>query len=257
MLLIAVPSAALAERPEDRVWIRGGAFRATIDTFLQVDNPALGLDGTRIDFERDLGFDRGTWLPKVDAGVRLGRAFRIEGDYFNLDRVGGATLDEEIRIDDTLFPIDADLAAAFRTAIWRIALGWSPHLGENGEFGVALGVHLTDASYDFVADLDGVILSESRSETVPLPNVSLYGSHSFSETVNLNARIDFFALKVGDYRGQLVDVQATIGARLHRHIGAGLGYRYVDYNLRIRKEDLRAEADYAFHGPFAFLELAF
>lgn len=256
-LLLGLPGAALAERPEDHVWVKGGAFRANIDTFLQVDDPALEIRGTRIDFERDLDFDGTAWLPTIEAGVRLGRALRLEAEYLNLRRAGGGAINSEIRVGETVFPVDAEVAATFDTAISRIALGWSPVKTDKGEFGAALGVHLTDASYSFIADVDGAILSESESETVPLPNLSLYSNYSFSKSINLNARVDLFALKVGDYRGQLIDVQAAVAARLSRNIGAGLGYRYVDYNLRVRKDDLRAEANYAYHGPFAFLELTF
>ncbi|MCG2839705.1 hypothetical protein L6Q21_01755 [Sandaracinobacter sp. RS1-74] len=254
-MLAAAP--AHAERPEDKAWLKAGVFRASVDTSLKIDDSKLGIPGTRIDFEEDLGFRRHAWKPKVEGGVRFGKAFRVEADYFSLGRSGGAAIDAEIRIDDTVFPVDAELDASFRTDVWRIAAGWSPLHSQKGELGLSAGVHLTRARYSFSAEVAGVELSEAKSKTVPLPNVSLFGNYSIDGTWGLNGRVDLLSMKMGGYKGKLVDAQATVSARIHRHFGAGLGYRYVDYDLRVRKSDLRAEVDYRYHGPFAFAELAF
>lgn len=252
---LAVP--AHAERPEDKAWLKAGVFWANVDTSLKVDDARLGLPGTLIDFEEDLGFRKRAWKPKIEGGIRLGKAFRVEADYFSLGRSGGAVIDEEIRIDDTVFPVQAEVDASFRTDVWRIAAGWSPLHTDKAELGLSAGVHLTRARYSFSAEAEGVELVEEKSRTVPLPNISLFGNYNIDRTWGLNGRVDLLSMKMGGYKGSLVDAQATVSARLHRNVGAGLGYRYVDYDLRIRKTDLRAEVNYRYHGPFAFVELAF
>ena len=248
---------AQAERPEDKMWLRAGVFRSNVDTSLKIDDAKLGIPGTSIDFEEDLGFRKHAWKPKIEGGVRFGKAFRVEADYFSLGRSGGAIITDEIRIDDTVFPVQADVDASFRTDVWRIAAGWSPLKSDKGELGLSAGVHLTKARYSFSADVAGARLVEEKSKTIPLPNVSLFGNYNIDKTWGLNGRVDLLSMKVGGYKGTLVDAQATVSARLHRNIGAGLGYRYVDYDVRIRKSDLRADMNYRYHGPFAFAELAF
>ena len=68
---IAAPQVAWAERPSDRAWLDVGAFAAHIDSDLRLDNETLGIEGTRIDFERDLGLDSSRLMPKASVGVRL------------------------------------------------------------------------------------------------------------------------------------------------------------------------------------------
>ncbi len=257
VLAAVLTAPAAAERPEDTIWLRGGAFFNSVDSRLKVDSPSLGIPGTEIDFEQDLDFDKRTTVPKIEGGIRLGERLRVEGDYFSLSRTGGAAINEKIQIGDTSFPVDAEMAARLKTQIWRIAVGWSPVKTERAEFGGALGVHLAHLKYSFVADVDGIILSQARSHTAPFPNVTLYGSYNLGKVINLNARIDAFALKLGAYKGSLIDAQASVAARLQRNIGVGAGYRYVDYKLRITEPDYGLRADYRYHGPFAFAELAF
>ena len=105
--------------------------------------------------------------------------------------------------------------------------------------------------------MEGAQLVEEKSRTIPLPNVSLFGNYNIDKTWGLNGRVDLLSMKMGGYKGTLVDAQATVSARVHHNIGAGLGYRYVDYDVRVRKSDLHADVNYRYHGPFAFVELAF
>ena len=254
---VAIVVPAQAERPGDKVWLKAGVFRASVDTSLKVDDAKLGIPGTSIDFEDDLGFGENAWKPKIEGGARLGKAFRIEADYFSLGRSGSAIIDEEIRIDDTVFPVNAEVDASFRTDVWRIAAGWSPLHTDKGELGLSAGVHLTRARYSFLANVAGAQLVEEKSKTIPLPNVSLFGNYNINKTFGVNGRVDLLSMKMGGYKGSLVDAQATVSARVHRNIGAGLGYRYVDYDLQVRKSDLHADVNYRYHGPFAFVEVAF
>lgn len=255
-------SPALAERPEDKVWLQGGVFRARVDTYARVDNPALGLPGTRVDFEGDLGLKQNQWAPKIAGGVRLGRAFRVEADYFSLDRSGTNTLDRLLGVDESVFPAGATVDSEFSTKIWRIAGGWSPVLNDTTEFGIALGVHLTDASFSIATTLPSpaggtIDIVERRARTVPLPNVGIYVNHSLDKTFGLHGKVDFFSLRIGDYKGRLIDAQAGVSARVARNVGLGLAYRYVDYDLEVDKPDWGGKLEYQYHGPLAFVEVAF
>lgn len=259
--IFAVSTPALAERPEDKLWLQAGVFRAKADTFARVDNQELGLPGTRIDFEQDLGLRDSEWLPKLAGGVRIGRKLRVEADYFSLDREGSTTLSALLGVDNTQFPPGAEVDTQFKTDIWRIALGWSPVLTEHGEFGVAVGVHLTDVKFSLIAEVpvagESIILSEDRQATILLPNVSVFGNYNLSRIWAIHGKVDLLSLKVGDHKGQLVDAQIGVSARVHRNIGLGLAYRYVDYDLETRRQDWGGELQYRYYGPLAFVEIGF
>lgn len=255
--LLAAPQAAWAERSSDHGWIDIGGFLANIDSNLQIDNQTLNLEGTYVDFEHHLGLDPDRLLPKASAGIRIGPRFRIEADYFSLSREGDVILTETLIIDDTVFPVNADVHTEFDTDIYRIAAGYSLVRNEKAEFGISAGAHATSAKFRIEAAALGVALEERRSKTVPLPNVGVYGNVHLFGPVSLQGRIDAFKLKVGDYKGSLLDAQVSLEAHFARHFGAGLGYRYARYRVKADKDDWHGRFAYDYYGPIAYVEVVF
>lgn len=258
ILAVAAPTAASAEVAGDKAWLDVGGFWASIDSDLRIDNQALGIEGTRIDFEGDLGLDSSRALPKITAGIRLGPRFRIEGDFFRLGRNGELVIDETLRIDDTVYPIGASVRTKFRTNIYRIGIGYSLVKSDQGEFGVSAGVHMSKGKFNIQANaLGGTLLEEGRSKSFPLPNVGLFGNVHLFGPVSLQASADAFKMKAGNYKGSLVDGHLALEARLLKNVGVGAGYRYAGYKLRADKSDWRGKLSYSYSGPMAYAELAF
>jgi len=247
---------ARAERPSDRVWIDAGGFLAKIDSNLRIDHVGLAV-GTNVDFERHLGLDHSRVLPKASAGVRLWNRFRLEADYFSLNRNARISLHETIRIDDTVFPANAEVHSEFDTDVYRVAVGYSFIRRDNAELGVSAGAHVTKASFSVEADVLGATLEEHRSKSAPLPNVGLYGSIDLFGPVALQANVDAFKMKAGNFKGTLLDGQLSVEARVHKNIGLGLGYRYAYYKVEAHKHDWRGKLTYDYYGPIAYVELAF
>lgn len=255
--LACVPGTALAEVTTDKAWLNVGGFWAHIDSDLQLDNTALGIEGTRIDFESHLGLDDSRALPKVTGGIRLGPRFRLEGDFFRLGRDGQLAIEETLRIDDTVFPIGALVETEFDTDVYRIALGYSLVRNERGEFGVSAGAHYSRGKFEITATALGLTLAERRSKSFPLPNVGVYGNLHLFGPVSLQGNLDVFKMKYGNYKGSLVDAQAALEARVITNVGLGLGYRYAGYKLEGDKSDWHGKLQYSYSGPMAYVELAF
>jgi hypothetical protein len=255
-IVAATPQVASAERPGDHAWIDVGGFLADVDSHLRIDNQNLDIEGTHVDFEHHLGLDSNRLLPKVSAGIRIGSRFRVEADYFRLSREARITLTESLTIDDTVFPVSADVHTEFDTNIYRVAVGYSLIRQDKAELGISAGVHATKAEFRIEADAVGQGLEEHRSKFVPLPNVGLYGNVDLFGPIALQGSVDAFKLKAGDYKGSLLDGQLALEARLARHFGVGLGYRYAVYRVKADKHDWRGKLTYDYSGPVAYLELA-
>lgn len=254
-MAIAAPQTAWAESPNDRAWLDVGAFAAHIDSDLRLDNETLGIEGTRVDFEKDLGLDSSRVMPKVSGGVRLWKRFRLEGDYFQLKRSGEIIITHNISIDDTVFPINADVHTDLRTDVYRVAAGYSFIRQDNAELGVSAGAHVSTATFHITALLGG--LEEHRSKSAPLPNVGLYGSMQLFGPVSLQGNVDAFKMKYGHYKGTLVDGQLALNYRFAKNFGAGLGYRYAYYKIEGNTHNWHGIFRYDYFGPTAFLEVAF
>ena len=251
----AASGAARAERASDHAWLDVGGFIAKIDSNLRIDHETLG-EGTDVDFERHLGLDDNRFLPKASAGVRIGKRFRVEADYFSLNREREIVLSESIRIEDTVFPLNAEVRTDFDTDIYRLAGGYSIIRDDKVEFGVSAGAHVTKASFRIEAQVLGVTLEEHRSKSVPLPNVGVFGNVHLFGPVSLQGNIDAFKVKAGGYKGTLIDSQIGLEARFARHFGVGLGYRHAHYKVVADKSDWHGKLTYDYFGPMAYLTLA-
>jgi len=253
-LTLAVPQVAWAETPSDRAWLNVGVFHAHINSHLRLGNESLGTEGTDVDFEKDLGLDSSRWMPRAKFGIRFLKRFRFEGEDFQLTRGRDFLIKRDLIIDDTLYPVAADVHTHFGTNIFRIAVGYSLVRKNNAEFGLAIGAHVSRAKIGIEA-LGGA-LEEHHSKSAPLPNVGLYGNAKLWGPVTLQGNVEAFKLKVGNYKGALLAGQLGLNYRIVKNVGVGLGYRYAHYKVRARTNSWDGTLWYNYSGPTAYLEFA-
>jgi hypothetical protein len=264
VVLGAATAAAAADSLDtldQRVWLRLGAFRPDIDTTARIDEAGGTALGTQFSFE-DLGLPRKKTLPTLLVGARLGSAWRAEFEYFQLRRDGRATLDETLTVDDTTYPVAAELDTRLLSDVYRLSAGWSFVRTPQIEFGAVLGLHVTR----FDLRLQGTVsapgqpvttATEQERQTVPLPTIGLYGAFAIAPGWQATARADYFSLKHADVDGRLINAQANLIYRATPNLGIGLGWRYDDYRVDSTKSAFRGRVEYRFQGPQAFLEAAY
>ena len=243
-------------------WLQVQGFRATTDSTFRLDDRDTGSRGTPLSLEDDLGLKSHEGLPSVLAGVRFGTVWRAEFEAYALKRSGTQRLDESITVDDTLFRATVDVDTAFDTTVYRGSIGYSFFRTPTAEFGASLGLHITRlrAVVTGTGSVHGQAASTrtvNGEKTVPLPTLGLYGTFALSDRWVLNTRADLLSLKLDDSKGRLVSLAANVIYRFTPHIGAGVGYRYVDYNLKRSSGAARGEFDYRYEGPQVLLDVGF
>lgn len=258
-----IATGAAAERPDNRFYARGGAFFSNIDSAVRIDSNRRAL-GTSLDIENDLGLGATKTLPFARVGWRFADAWRIELEYFSLSRTRAKALDRSITVGDTVYPVNARIESGLSTNVYRLAFGYSFVRNPGLELGASLGAHLTDFAvfFDGSGSIGGVGGSsaarrEARNQLVPLPTLGLYGVVPIDDTFAIVGRADYFTLKVGDYKGSLVDTSIGITAMLNDNFGIGADMRYVNYGLRATARDFTGRVDYNFYGPFVYATVGF
>lgn len=98
--LVSIAQAAVDEVPTnpaltDRFFIGLGAYLPTSSTTARL-NPGSGGVGASFNFERALGLEDQKGVPTFMGRIRLGERWRIEAEYFELNRRGTRTLDQQI-----------------------------------------------------------------------------------------------------------------------------------------------------------------
>ena len=260
---LAAP-AAQAQSSTPGWWFQLGAFRPSIDSTLRVDD-AGGTNGTLFDVENSLGLPRRKTLGAGLIGVRLGDRWRLEVEHFALNRsVRQFTLTENLVVDDTTFPVSAQIDSDFDSKVTRVSGGFSFVKNEAAELGFVVGAHITQ----FEVGMSGVFSAgggapatlrrETRDATVPLPTVGLFGSVALAPGLALHGRADVFSFSHRGYDGRLLNLQANVTWHFTPNLGIGAGYRFNDYRVEAdRGEDFRGRLEYEFRGPQLFLDARF
>ncbi len=258
-------AAAQAAGPElnQKVWLHLGAFRPHIDSQFHFDSNRTALPGTRINGEADLGWADNKTVGSLLLGVRLGGRWRIEFEYFELDRAADAPIGQRnLTVGDSTFELSARVASEFTSSVYRFTAGYSLIRLPNAEAGVALGVHATDFSIavEGTATVNEVTVARRREhvqELLPLPTAGLYGTWAFAGSWVAQGRVDWFSLSYDGYEGTLWNVQANLLYRLTPNVALGIGYRLNDYAIKADRPSWRGEVDYRFRGPQILVEAGF
>src|SRR5262245_59850836 len=93
---VAAPS-AIPNHPalNDRFYFSLGGFWPTTTTSAQLDSTRTGV-GANIDFENALNIARDDTVPSFIGRWRITDRWRVEAEYFELNRSGSRTIDREI-----------------------------------------------------------------------------------------------------------------------------------------------------------------
>ena len=252
---------ALAQQPgwtthpalQDRWSIQVGLYTPNVNTTARL-NGSGGRIGTEINFEEDLGYADRKDMPAVLASVRLGERWRVEAEYLSLRRENTHALSASIDWGDHTYTLGTTVRSEFNSDIFRLSGGYSFIKDAQKEFGVALGLHVTDFSASIAAASTG---SDTGEALAPLPTLGFYGAYAFTPKWLLSGRVDVFSLKYQEYDGALTNATIGVDYRFFRNFGAGAAYRYIDYDLSVTKTRFSGGINYRFSGPLLYLVSSF
>lgn len=242
-------------------WITAQAYFPKIDTDVRVTSKDAAQIGTDIDLENDLALDNDQVLPEVTVGARFGKV--IAGfDYFRIRRSGTVGLARDITFDDVTYPASVEVASRYDTDIYRLTVGYAFVQNENLELGGAIGLHAT--TFDLSIRGDASVGNQSvgselrrRKFLAPLPTLGLFGTYKIAPRVDLNGRVDYLSLDIGEYDGRLINAQAGVTYRFVENVGIGAAYRLVDYRVGVDKNRWEGRTRYKLHGPALILQASF
>ena len=124
VVLTALAGAATAETPRDQYWIGLSYFYPTITSTARVDVPGTRL-GTTVRLEDELGLDERKGTPYFLAGMRIAQNWRIEFEYYALNRDATRTTSRNIDFGDITFQTSTEINTKFDTGIYRLTGGYA------------------------------------------------------------------------------------------------------------------------------------
>jgi hypothetical protein len=218
-----------------------------------------GIDGTEIDAEKDLGFNKevGTFLANFQ--WQISRRSRITLNYYNIKRSSNHTLQKDIVFDDKTYYANSSVYTFFNTAIYQFSYGYAILSKPKYEAGVFIGTHIVGANSGISLNgtSNGVSVSNNFGFTAPLPDIGLWGGYATSNRFAINADISYFALTLNSNTGRLLAFNLTFTYKLVKQLDLSLGYSGLDFKVNTLKKNVTGNFKWGYNGPALAVNFSF
>jgi hypothetical protein len=217
--------------PWERFSLSVGGFATETDSSVQINSETLGV-GAIIDLENTLGVDeRNFQTYRIDANYRFGESRRheIEFHYFNSERTGDRTLDQDLQIGDTFFPAGTGVVTEFDLRFANFDYVYNFLMDDRVRLGVSVGLHTTGIGLK-VSEVGGQKV-EDESFTAPLPMVGLRADVILTKRWRLKTDFNLFYLEYDKYTGRLGDSYLGVEYLPWKNFGFGAGFNYINYRV--------------------------
>ncbi len=193
---------------------------------------------------------------------RINRRWHLGLSFVEVDRVGFSTSTEDFVFgeppEEVNVTIGASVNSAFNTRYYILQGGYTLVETNRANFGIGAGLHVMDMSATVAAEvvIDGVITdlgTGTSNSTAPLPNIYVYGEYTFTPKVAMTGTVSWFGLRIGQYDGELVSLNANVEYRPWKNIGIGIGYTQVNLNLTVDGVDSTLNFEIDASGPRIYL----
>jgi hypothetical protein len=260
VLVGAQPSAheetSVSRFQEQKFKFQLGFFYPKITTKVQLDSN-IGDRGTVIDMESDLGLEERKGLAQAEFSMAFAKKWRWGIDYFELDRRSTSRAQKTLSWGENSIDIDALVDTFFNSTIWRIYASYEFKNAPTWNCGGTFGLHAFDleAGLGLVPTNPLLATEYTTAETVllPLPNIGFFWNWQAHPNWILNARADFFSLKIDEYSGSLVSMETSVRYLLNDHVAAGVSMTYFNQKLSINKSQWSGSYSFGYWGPKIFV----
>lgn len=252
---VRAQAGAIPDNPvlNDRFTFELGGFYSRSSTQASLGPPAGGT-GVIVDFENTLGLDERNLSGIGGFLWRISDRWRLEVDYFSLNRRATRTLETQVEWGSQVFPVGATVDSRYDFSDIRVSGGYSFFKRPDKELGVGLGLHVAGIKSSLQSAGVG---AEARDVLAPLPVLNFYGTFALTNEWALRARVDWLSLNYDIYSGDLRSTAIDVLYRPYRNVGFGLGLRTFVLDVEIDDADWRGRARTTFTGPTAFVTMSF
>jgi len=260
LLAAAFPATADEAVPQNRLLndkfrVSLGAFYAESSTTARL-SPKTGGVGADVDFEDALGLEPRSLVGEASLYWRFGEHWRLDIDYFRINRSATRTLGTDVSWGGQDFPVGASVNSTFNISDLRTSVGWSFFRRPDKEVGVSLGVHTTSLTASL--ENSGVGASSATSSaTAPLPTVGFYGNFALTDQWAFTLRADWLSLSYDKYSGGIRATAMDFVYQPFEHFAFGVGVHSLSLNLTVDKTDTQLKTHLLYQGPAAYVSYSF
>lgn len=238
-LVIAALSASTLLMAEDTFRIQLGG-QIVADQSTEVSYGTSSTSAT-LSIEDFFGMKTDNQVFRLDSYYRFNDEHRIEFAYYAINSSGTKTVDNDFTWgENNTISSGASVTSHFDVDMYKINYVYSFYHSDKVEIGIGAGLHVTglDVGIDAQGTVNGTpgsSYSESASVTAPLPVLGFRLRYNITDKLEANFNYDFFALKIGDYKGNIQNSTLMFDYTVTDHFGIGAGLDL--YSLSFQGDD--------------------
>lgn len=241
---------------------------ASLGTFINDNSLKIRLDG-------EVG-GQGT---EVDWGDTFGGGdqsrFRLDGVWrfndrhharvmltdYSLSRT--ATLEQDVEWGDDLILEGSSATGKIGFTVVEVAYEYAIKHKEKMELALTAGIHYTTFEAKLTADIQtpdggvGGTLGGKASVDAPLPVFGARGMWRLGGDFYLDAMVQWFALSIDEYDGQIINYRAAAIWQPMQWVGIGIGYDSFNVDVDVKKSSFKGSLDWTYQGPQVFFNVGF
>jgi len=209
-----------------------GAFAANFSNDVRIGTPGIGAE---IDVEEALGLESSDTVFRVDAAYRFGssRRHRMDLTWFDLSREATKTLERDINIDGTIYPIGATVDTKYDLAFYNVRYSYSFLQDDRVDFAGSFGLHVTDLG---LAVSSAALGTAGDAVTAPLPLIGARLDVALTQKWYVRSSVELMYIAYGDFKGQISDILLATEYRAWKNFALGAGLNSVRIGLDVDEE---------------------
>lgn len=186
--------------------------------------------GVNINLEEALGLSTSNTVIRGEAEFNFGSRKRsyVRMGYFGFFRNASKTLETEIEIDDSVYPVGTELDSKYNVQIIRGMYDYAFFKDERIMLAVSAGVYVLPMDFSIGTDH---IINESAKVIAPLPVLGFRNTFFITPKVILKQNIEVLYVKTASIKGLISDLNMWLEYNPFKHFGFGLGFNTFRFNF--------------------------
>lgn len=257
--MLAWPVFGAETGPWEKASIALGGMVASMDTSARV---GLSGAGAEIDVEDILGLKTSQSSFRVDALYRFGKSRRHRFDFtwFDLNRQATRTLETDIEVDGTTYPVGTTVDSEFDLTFYNVRYSYSFLQDDRIDLAGSIGLHVTEVGLTVASATQG---TRGEDVTAPLPLLGLRLDVVLTPRWYIRSSWEALYLAYEGAKGAISDATLALEYRPWNHFALGAGLNVVRVVLEGEEDtstpgfDFAAKFDFDYTGLLLYGKLMF
>ncbi len=240
LAVVALNVAVWAEGETAPAWPKKPPFSVRLGSYFSDTASSVRIDGangqgTVIDVHNLLKVPNTATAFRALADVRVASWFGLEAEYYRVSRGKSTTIDRDITVGDTVFPINETVTTSYIQSYLDVSLKFYLFHRQRWDLGLWLGANSHFYKLSLNAEPSG--LSEVRNPWYPVPALGVVFNWSPLPRLYLYGKVGYFYYKLTDPNTKLDTTRfdITLDYYFWKVFGVGVTYANEDSSVELTK----------------------